>query len=185
MIRRDFIRNSSTGLFSALLPAGTAMAQPAPVPPAGPASATFDVRTYGAVGDGVTIDTPAVNRAIEAAAAKGGGTVFFPAGTYACYTIRLKSHVSLHLDAGATILAASIPNEGTKTGTVLSAAETWDNHEGDGRVTFQQWDGEKWKVVSDWIAPDWQLLRPIIEKSSEAYAKEKGIKLRTSDSAGN
>jgi branched-chain amino acid transport system substrate-binding protein len=60
---------------------------------------------------------------------------------------------------------------------------TWDNHEGDGRVTFQQWDGEKWKVISDWIAPDWQLLRPIIEKSSEAYAKEKGIKLRTSDSA--
>src|ERR1700678_1144666 len=60
---------------------------------------------------------------------------------------------------------------------------TWDNHEGDGRVTFQQWDGEKWKVISNWIAPDWQLLRPIIEKSSEAYAKEKGIKLRTSDSA--
>ncbi len=62
---------------------------------------------------------------------------------------------------------------------------TWDNHEGEGRVTFQQWDGEKWKVVSSWIAPDWQLLRPIIEKSSEAYAKEKGIKLRTSDSAAN
>src|SRR6202044_2680024 len=62
---------------------------------------------------------------------------------------------------------------------------TWDNHEGDGRVTFQQWNGEKWKVISDWIAPDWQLLRPIIEKSSEAYAKEKGIKLRTSDSVTN
>jgi len=58
---------------------------------------------------------------------------------------------------------------------------TWDNHEGDGRVTFQQWDGTKWKVVSDWISPDWKLLRPIIEKSSEAYAKEKGIKIRTSE----
>jgi len=58
---------------------------------------------------------------------------------------------------------------------------TWDNHEGDGRVTFQQWDGSKWNVVSDWIAPDWKLLRPIIEKSSEAYAKEKGIKIRTSE----
>ena len=60
---------------------------------------------------------------------------------------------------------------------------TWDNHEGDGYVTFQQWDGKKWNVVSDWIAPDWKLLRPIIEKSSEAYAKEKGIKIRTSGDA--
>ena len=42
---------------------------------------------------------------------------------------------------------------------------TWDNHEGEGYVTFQQWDGAKWNVVSDWIAPDWALLRPIIEKS--------------------
>jgi len=56
---------------------------------------------------------------------------------------------------------------------------TWEDHEGNGYVTFQQWDGKKWHVVSDWIAPDWQLLRPIIEKSAEAYAKEKGTKLRT------
>ncbi|MCK3780544.1 ABC transporter substrate-binding protein [Ensifer sesbaniae] len=60
---------------------------------------------------------------------------------------------------------------------------TWDNHEGNGYVTFQQWDGKKWNVVSDWIAPDWALLRPIIEKSSEAYAAEKGIKLRTVEEA--
>ncbi|APG86494.1 Leu/Ile/Val-binding protein (plasmid) [Sinorhizobium americanum CCGM7] len=60
---------------------------------------------------------------------------------------------------------------------------TWDNHEGNGYVTFQQWDGKKWNVVSDWIAPDWALLRPIIEKSSEAYAEEKGIKLRTAEDA--
>ena len=56
---------------------------------------------------------------------------------------------------------------------------TWKNHEGDGLVTFQQWDGAKWKVVSDWIAPDWALLRPIIEKSAAAYAAEHQIKPRT------
>lgn len=56
---------------------------------------------------------------------------------------------------------------------------TWDNHEGEGHVTFQQWDGKTWNVVSDWIAPDWALLRPIIEASSTAYAKEKGLTLRT------
>ncbi|MBL0375508.1 ABC transporter substrate-binding protein [Rhizobium sp. KVB221] len=60
---------------------------------------------------------------------------------------------------------------------------SWDNHEGEGYVTFQQWDGKKWNVASDWIAPDWKLLRPIIEKSSEAYAKEKNIKLRTAEDA--
>ena len=60
---------------------------------------------------------------------------------------------------------------------------TWDNHEGDGYVTFQRWDGKKWNVVSDWIAPDWKLLRPIIEKSSEAYAKEKGLTIRASETA--
>lgn len=62
---------------------------------------------------------------------------------------------------------------------------TWDNHEGNGYVTFQQWDGSRWKVISDWIAPDWDLLRPIIEKSAEAYAKEKGIRLRTAEDVDN
>jgi len=60
---------------------------------------------------------------------------------------------------------------------------TWRNHEGDGRVTFQQWDGSKWNVISGWISPDWALLRPIIEKSSQAYAAEHHIKLRTNGEA--
>jgi branched-chain amino acid transport system substrate-binding protein len=60
---------------------------------------------------------------------------------------------------------------------------TWDNHEGDGYVTFQQWDGKKWNVVSDWIAPDWALLRPIIEKSANAYAAEHNIPLRNAADA--
>ena len=38
-------------------------------------------------------------------------------------------------------------------GLFQSINVTWDNHEGDGCVTFQQWDGEKWNVVSDWVAP--------------------------------
>ena len=69
-------------------------------------AAVFNVKDYGAKGDGTTIDTPAVNKAIEAASAAGGGTVYFGAGTYACYSIHLKSDISLHLDQGATILAA-------------------------------------------------------------------------------
>ncbi|HKE58560.1 MAG TPA: glycoside hydrolase family 28 protein [Pyrinomonadaceae bacterium] len=71
----------------------------------------FDVRAFGAKGDGKAPDTPAVNKAIEAAAAAGGGTVVFPAGNYRCFSIHLKSNVSLYLDQGATILAAD-PRDG-------------------------------------------------------------------------
>src|SRR5258707_1007888 len=66
----------------------------------------FDVKSFGAKGDGKAVDSPAINRAIDAAAATGGGTVFFSAGTYRCFSIHLKSNVALYLDQGATILAA-------------------------------------------------------------------------------
>ncbi|HET7538101.1 MAG TPA: glycoside hydrolase family 28 protein [Candidatus Didemnitutus sp.] len=66
----------------------------------------FDVRAHGAAGDGKAIDTVAINQAIDAAAKAGGGTVFFPAGNYLSYSIHLKSHVALYLDAGAVIVAA-------------------------------------------------------------------------------
>ena len=66
----------------------------------------FEVRNFGAHGDGLHLDTPAVNDAISAAAKAGGGTVHFAAGTYLCYSIHLKSNVALYLDEGATIRAA-------------------------------------------------------------------------------
>src|ERR1700757_2281560 len=67
---------------------------------------TYDVTSFGAKGDGKTVDTPAINKAIEAAASAGGGSVVFPAGNYLCYSIRLKSKVALELGMGCTILAA-------------------------------------------------------------------------------
>ncbi|MCL5005539.1 MAG: glycoside hydrolase family 28 protein [Acidobacteria bacterium] len=69
------------------------------------AKGVYNVRAMGATGDGKTVDTPAINKTIEAAARAGGGTVLFPAGTYLCFSIHLKSNVALYLDRGATILA--------------------------------------------------------------------------------
>ncbi|MEO7673495.1 MAG: glycoside hydrolase family 28 protein [Pyrinomonadaceae bacterium] len=68
--------------------------------------AFYNVRDYHASGDGKAIDTAAINKAIETAAVAGGGTVYFPAGTYLSFSIRLKSNITLYLDNGATILAA-------------------------------------------------------------------------------
>lgn len=71
------------------------------------AIAAYDVKAFGATGNGTTLDSDAINRAIETAAEAGGGTINFPAGTYLSYSIRLKSNITLYLEQGATILAAS------------------------------------------------------------------------------
>ncbi len=79
------------------------------IPLASPAQTTtvFSVRNYGARGDGKSVDTPAINSAIDAAAKNGGGTVYFPAGDYLSGSIRLRSNITLYLDNGCTIIAVS------------------------------------------------------------------------------
>lgn len=66
----------------------------------------FNVRSFGAVGDGTNLDSPAINQAIQAASAAGGGTVFVPAGTYLCGSLHLTNNIHLYLDAGSVILGA-------------------------------------------------------------------------------
>ncbi len=112
--RRELLKFGSAGLAGAAMPAAYSYAQESPSAHTG--QHLFDVRTYGAVGDGKTVDTPAINKAIEAAAAAGGGTVVFPAGQWLCFSIHLKSYVSLYLSQGATIVAADSPKPGETTG---------------------------------------------------------------------
>ncbi len=69
--------------------------------------AVYDVRQYGASGDGKRLDTQAVQEAIDACSGSGGGMVYFPDGTYLTGTVILKSHVTLHLEPGATILGST------------------------------------------------------------------------------
>ena len=67
---------------------------------------TYNVKDFGAKADGKTIDSPAINKTIEEAAKNGGGTVYFPSGEYACYSIRMQSHIKLLLENGTKIIAA-------------------------------------------------------------------------------
>jgi polygalacturonase len=87
-------------LFAALMLCGPAIAA------AENPGNNFNVRDFGATGDGKTLDSPAIDRAIDAAAAAGGGTVVVPAGTYLSGSIHLKSNIHLVVETGATILGA-------------------------------------------------------------------------------
>jgi polygalacturonase len=123
-MRRDFLKLSSMGIAASAAAAIPAFAKASHT--SAPAPYIFDVRTFGATGDGKTVDSPAINKAIEAAAAAGGGTVIFPAGNYISFSIRLKSHVDLYLAQGCTIIAAESPLPDQTTGYmggVYDAAE--------------------------------------------------------------
>ena len=90
------------------------------------ATGVYHVRDYGAKGDGKTLDHIAINKAIEAANADGGGQVVLSAGTYLCGSIRMKSNVDLHLTAGARILAAPGSMKAYDESEVFGAPEYQD-----------------------------------------------------------
>src|SRR5581483_11246453 len=95
-LRRGFIM-AAIGLLAALFTPTPAHA------------ATFNVKTYGATGNGSTNDTAAINAAINDVFNKGG-IIEFPAGTYkSANSIHLKSNITFQLDSGATIMGA--PND--------------------------------------------------------------------------
>lgn len=99
----------------------------------------YDIRSFGAKGDGITLDTKAINDAIDAAANAGGGTVYFPAGTYLSFSIRLKSHISLFLDAGSILLAAD-----------PTASGSYDEAEPNANDQFQDYGHSHWHNSLIW-----------------------------------
>jgi len=99
--RRSFLQSTP------LIAAAFATVHQTPVLAADVPSETpnFNVRRFGAKGDGQAKDTEAVQRAIDAAG-RDGGCVLFPPGRYLCGTVRLRSHVTIQLENGATLVAA-------------------------------------------------------------------------------
>lgn len=136
--RRSFLRSGSLGVAAAAIPSASfaaAVSRGGATTESLKRQGIFDIRSYGATGDGKTLDTRAAQQAIDAAAVAGGGVVVFSAGNYLCFTLRLKSFVHLHLMQGATIIAADSPLPGDATGYnggVYDAAEpktAWDAYQ--------------------------------------------------------
>ncbi len=101
------------------------------------AAKMIDVRDHGAKGDGKALDSPAINAAIAAAASRPqGGTVTIPAGRYRCYSIRLRSRVTIVLAKGAVIEAA------TGTG--------YDLPEDNGEQLYQDFGHSHWRNSLIW-----------------------------------
>ena len=69
----------------------------------------FNIRDFGAHGDGIALDSPAIQKAIDACEAVGGGTVYIPEGRYLSGTIHMKTNVHVWLDKGALILGSKNP----------------------------------------------------------------------------
>jgi polygalacturonase len=99
----------------------------------------YNVRDFGAKGDGKTIDSPAINKAIEAASADGGGIVYIPAGVYCSFSIRLKDNIHLYLENGSVLKAAQ---------PVDSIG--YDSAEPNEFVKFQDFGHSHWKNSLIW-----------------------------------
>jgi polygalacturonase len=99
------------------------------------AAGVFDVRSFGATGDGRTVDSGAINKAVDAAAAAGGGVVVLPAGRYLSFSIRLKSHVTLQFQPGAILVAAD----------PASGLGTYDEAEPNPHDQFQDFGHSHWR----------------------------------------
>jgi polygalacturonase len=101
--RKNFLLRSGAAVLPMSLAGAALTAGAGEATTNAPTGTQFNVRRYGATGDGQTKDTKAIQTAMDATGA-AGGTVYFPPGKYMSGTVRFKSHVTVLLDAGATLI---------------------------------------------------------------------------------
>jgi polygalacturonase len=106
--RRQWLGNAPAGALAlGLLGSRAVEAQPARGSGNDLRARVYNIRDFGAKGDGQAMDTSALQAAIDACTRDGGGTVLVPAGTFQIGTAELKSNVTLHVAAGATLLGSA------------------------------------------------------------------------------
>jgi polygalacturonase len=120
-----------------------------PVPAGGgqAGARVFNIRDFGATGIKADNARPAVQKAIDACAAAGGGTVLVPAGEYSSGTIHLRSHVRLFLDAGATVFSSKDKTAFDKD--ALLYGEDLVDVAIEGRGAFEGQAGYDWRLSGD------------------------------------
>jgi hypothetical protein len=106
--RREWLGAVSTPAIAAaaLLPSGSSAAERTSSATRDAGARVYNIRNFGAKGDGKTLDTAALQAAIDACTGDGGGTVLVPSGTFVIGTTELKSNVTLHVAASATLLGS-------------------------------------------------------------------------------
>ncbi|RAU98605.1 glycoside hydrolase family 28 protein [Paenibacillus sp. YN15] len=144
------------------------------------------IKEYGAVGDGVTLDQAAIQQAIDACHKGGGGTLYFPAGEYLTGTIRLKSHVILHLGNGAVLKASKQQqhyhyedHNGREIGFLIMAMEA--SHigiVGEGTIHGQ---GVEEITIAQNILPEYKFRRCTLMITGCQHVQLRGISILYSD----
>ena len=114
-----------------------------------PGAPVFNVKDYGATGRKADDALPAIQKAIETCARAGGGTVYLPAGQYTSGQIRLRSHVRLYIDSGATLFASLDSRAFEKDKAALIYGEDLENITIEGRGTVDGQATYEWRTLND------------------------------------
>lgn len=177
----EFVPTPMKTLFLTLLLLTSALRSATP-------DSAFNARDYSAKGDGKSLETAAINRAVDACAGAGGGVVYLPPGNYLMGTIVLKSHVTLEIAGGARVLGSQHPEDyppvtnvweaGQKIIAPLIYAENAENITITGRGTIDGQGQVWWKPILDAKARNKSAGgAPALASSSAATARPQLIRL--------
>lgn len=136
-------------------------------------SIAVNVRDFGATGKKAENAKDAIQKAIDACTAAGGGTVFFPAGEYSSGTLHLRSHVRLYLESGATLFSIKDKNAFDKDALIY--AENVVNITVEGRGTIDGQGGYEWRlndIEDDFIRPNLNQMEALGKPPMRSFPKK-------------
>ncbi len=158
-------RHRSVGLLVAALAATSAAAQE-------PGTQVFNVKSYGATGRKADSAQAAIQKAIDACGAAGGGVVYVPPGEYTSGTLHLRSHVRLHIEGGATLF--SVKDKGAFDKDALLFGEDLENITLEGRGTVDGQAQYEWRpddIEDDFIRPNNELMLKLGKSIQRSFPK--------------